>query len=101
MALSEPQGRKSLPLCWIGVLRIRRLDPIAESSELAEHSSSAPLLRLFGNGWAPFFVTDSLVQDQPDQATLSMGNGPDGLIMSQAWDRAAIHHLEDASFSPG
>ena len=27
-----------------------------------------------------------------------MGNGPDGLIVSQAWDRAAIHDLEDASF---
>jgi hypothetical protein len=30
-----------------------------------------------------------------------MGNGPDGLIMSQARDGAAIHDLEDASFAPG
>ena len=30
-----------------------------------------------------------------------MGNGPDGLIMSQARDRAAIDNLEDASFGPG
>jgi|SRR5271167_211134 len=30
-----------------------------------------------------------------------MGNGPDGLIMSQARDRAAIHDLEDAAFGPG
>jgi hypothetical protein len=56
---------------------------------------------LFGDGWAPFFVTDSLVQDQPDQPTLSMGNGPDGLIMSQSRDGAVIHNLEDASFGPG
>jgi hypothetical protein len=56
---------------------------------------------LFGDSWAPFFVTDSLVQDQPDQATLSMGNGPDGLIVSQVRDRAAIHNIEDASFRPG
>ena len=38
------------------------------------------------------------MQDQPDQPTLSMGNGPDGLIMSQARDRAAIDNLEDTSF---
>ena len=30
-----------------------------------------------------------------------MGNGPDGLIMSQARDRAAIDKFEDASFGPG
>ena len=30
-----------------------------------------------------------------------MGNGPDGLLMSQARDRAAVHDLEDASFGPG
>src|SRR5258706_5409520 len=43
----------------------------------------------------------SVVQDQPDQATLSMGNGPDGLVVSQARDRAAIHNVEDTSFGPG
>jgi hypothetical protein len=91
---------KSLRLCLAG-LRIRRFDPIAEASELADHSRGALLLGLFGDRRAPFFVTNSLVQDQPDQATLSMGNGPDGLVMSQARDRAARHHLEDASFGPG
>jgi len=30
-----------------------------------------------------------------------MGNRPDGLVMSQARDRAAIRNLEDASFGPG
>jgi hypothetical protein len=90
-------GRKS-PSCLITRLRILWVDPVAEVSELPDHSRSALLLRLFGDGWAPFFVTDSLVQDQPDQSTLSMSNGPDGLIMSQARDRAAIHDLEDASF---
>jgi len=43
----------------------------------------------------------SLVQDQPDEATLSMGNRSDGLIMPEARDRAAIDNLEDASFGPG
>jgi len=64
------------------VLRIRWFDPIAEASQLPDHSRGAPLLRLFGDVWAPFFVTDSLVQDQPNQPTLSMGNRPDGLIMT-------------------
>ena len=94
------QGRKSLRLCLAG-LRIGRFDPIAEAAELPDHSCGALLLRLFGDGWAPFFVTDSLVQDQPDQPTLSMGNGPNGLIVSQARHRAAIHNLEDASFGSG
>jgi hypothetical protein len=38
------------------------------------------------------------MQDQPDQATLSMGDDPDGLIMSEARDTTAIDNLEDASF---
>ncbi len=81
--------------------RIRWFDPIAEASELPDHSRSAPLFRLFGDGGPSFFVTESLMQDQPDQPTLSMGKGPDGLIMSEARDRAAIDNLEDASFGLG
>jgi hypothetical protein len=38
------------------------------------------------------------MQDQPDQATLSMGDDPDGLIMSEARDTTAIDDLEDTSF---
>jgi hypothetical protein len=94
------QARKSLRLCLPG-LRIRWIDPIAEAAELPDHSPPAPLFRLFGDGWAAFFVTGSLVQDQPDQPTLSMGNGPDRLIVSKARDGAAIHDFEDASFGPG
>ncbi|SRR6266436_1603315 len=30
-----------------------------------------------------------------------MGNGPDGLIVSQTRDRATIHDFEDASFGSG
>src|SRR5208283_1830716 len=94
------QSRKSLRLCFVG-LRNRWIDPIAQTPELPDDSRRAPLFRLFGDGWAAFFVTDSLVQDQPDQPTLSMGNGPDGLIVSQARDGAAIYDFEDASFGPG
>jgi hypothetical protein len=38
------------------------------------------------------------MQDQPNQATLSMRNDPDGLIMSEARNATAIDDLEDASF---
>ena len=99
-ACSPHRLEKSLRLCLAG-LRIRCFDPIAEASELPDHSRRAPLFRLFGNGRAPFFVTDSLVQDEPDQPALSMGNRSNGLIMSQARDRAAIDNLEDASFGSG
>ena len=74
-------------------MRIREFDPIAEPTEVADHLPSAKLLRSFGNRWAPFFITDSLVQDQPDQPTQSMGNDPDGLVVSESRDRATIHNF--------
>src|SRR5262245_45703685 len=92
MMLEELQARKSLRLCLAG-LRFRRFDPIAETSELPDHLPRAELLRSFGDRWAPLFVTDSLVQDEPDQPTLTMGDRPDGLIMSQSRDGAAIHNI--------
>jgi transposase len=73
-------------------------DPVAEASQLPDDSGRALLLRLFGDGWAPFFVADSLVQDQPDQPTLSMGNDSDSLLMSETRYRAAIDNLENTSF---
>jgi len=94
------QARKSLRWCLAG-LRVGWFDPIAEVSELSEHSGRALLLRLFGDRWAPFFVSNSLVQDQPDQATLSMRNGSDGLCVPKTRYHSAIHNFEDASFGPG
>ena len=85
LMLEELQARKSLRLCMAG-LRMRWFDPIAKASELPDHSCRALLLRLLGDSWTPFFVTNSSVQDQPDQSTLSMGNGPDGLIVSETRD---------------
>jgi hypothetical protein len=82
-------------------MKIRRFDPIAEASEVPDHLPSAKLLRSLGDRRAPLFVTDSLVQDQPDQPTLSMGNDPDGLIVSESRDRAAIYNFENASFGSG
>jgi hypothetical protein len=71
-------------------LRVRRFDPIAEASELPNHSPRALISGSFGDCWAPFVVTGSLMEDQPEQTTLSMRNDPDGLIMSEARDATAI-----------
>src|SRR5262249_963508 len=60
---------------------------------------SAPLFRSFADGGATFFVTNSIVQDLPNETTLPMGNGPDRLFMPQAGYRAAIDGLEDRSLS--
>jgi hypothetical protein len=66
----------------LGLVEDSRFDPISEASELPNHLPSAQLLRSFGHGWAAFLMTDSVVQDQPDQSTLSMSDGSDGLIVS-------------------
>jgi len=79
--LEELQGRKSRHWRLAG-LRTRRFDAIAEGSELPNHLPCAELLRSFCDCWAAFFVLCSLVQDQPDQPTQSMGDDPDGLIVS-------------------
>jgi len=79
-------------------LRIRQFDSIAQISELPNHSPRALIPGSYGDCWASFFVTGSLMQNQPDQTTLSMSNDADGLIMSEARDATAIDDLEDASF---
>src|SRR6516225_7661765 len=53
--------RKSLRLCLAG-LRLWCFDPIAEASELPDHSGRTPLPRLFGDRGAPFFVPDADTQ---------------------------------------
>src|SRR5215470_3631035 len=53
----EQQGRKSHPLRVSG-LRIGQFDSVAELAELAAHSRGACLAGLFGDGWAPFLVSN-------------------------------------------
>ena len=91
------QGRKSLRLCLAG-LGVGWFDAIAQTSELPNHSPRALVPGLLGDCRAPFFVRGCLMQDQPDQTTLSMGDDPDGLIVSEARDTTAIDNLEDTSF---
>jgi hypothetical protein len=41
------------------------------------------------------------MENNPDEATNPMGNGPDGLIVSQARYQSAIDNLENGSFRLG
>jgi hypothetical protein len=50
---------------------------------------------------ATFFVTDSWCRISQISRHCRWANRPDSLIMSQAWDVATIHNLEDASFGSG
>src|SRR5216684_2287187 len=88
----------SLCLCRIGRLRSSRYHSVAEESEFPDHLRSASFPRSFAHRRTPFFVSNSLVQNQPDQPTMPMGDRPDGLVVSQARHQTAIHCLEDASF---
>jgi len=96
--LEELESRKSLRWCLAG-LRIREFDPIAEATEVADHLPSAKLLRSFGNRWGPVLHNGLGGAGTPNQPTQSMGNDPDGLIVSESRDRATIYNFEDASSS--
>src|SRR5260370_29011092 len=88
------QGRKS------GYLRriAQRVDPISETAQFADHSSGALSPRPLVYGRTSFLITHAAVQDDPDQPTQPVGNGPDGLLVSQTRHQPTIHNLEDASF---
>ncbi len=100
MMLEELQGRKSLH--WgLALFRSGWFDLISEVSEFAKHLPSAQLLRSLAKPGAAFFISHSFVQNQPDQTALSMGNGPDCLIVPKARNHPAIDDFNDTSFRPG
>jgi hypothetical protein len=83
-----PNRVENLPRsCWIAQLN-SRFDPVAEESEFSDHFRGAALRRVSAHRWAPFVVTDSLVQNQPDEPTKPITNCANGLIVSQARHQA-------------
>src|SRR5712692_3571961 len=90
-------GSKIRLSCWSSY----RFHSIAEAAKFPNHSISAPASGLCVHCGASFFVTHTLVQNDPNQATKPMGNGPDGLIVSQARHQSAIDDLENGSFRLG
>src|SRR4029453_14565292 len=70
-----------------------QFDPIAEASELPDHSGRPVSLRLLAQGWASFLVPDALVQDHPDQAAQPVGDQADRLRVPEPRHIAAIEEL--------
>ena len=63
---------------------------IAETSQFADHLARTHLPRLVADGRLPFLVSHALVQDLPDQSTEAVGDGPNRLGMSEAWDDSTV-----------
>jgi hypothetical protein len=66
------------------LLKIRGFNSISETSELPDHLGGAPLLGFFGDCRAPFFVTNSIVEELPDEEALPTRNHSDSLFVSEA-----------------
>src|SRR5713101_3808790 len=90
-------GSKIRLSCWSSY----RFHSIAEAAKFPNHSISAPASGLCVHCGASFFVTHTLVQNDPNQTTKPMGNGTDGLIVSQARHKSGIDDLENGSFRLG
>ena len=68
---------------------------IAETSQFADHLARTHFLRLCADGRPAFLVPHALVQDLPDQSTESVGDGPNRLGMSEAWDDPTVDDGKD------
>ena len=66
---------------------------ITEAAEFPDHLRRASLGSRFGDGRPTFLVGDAVMENLPDEATQAMGDGADGLRMSETHDEPAIHEL--------
>src|ERR1035437_7634220 len=71
---------------------------IAELVEFPDHPCCACAFGLGTYRRTPLLVAHPLVQNQPKQSAKPMGNGPDGLLVSQARQQPVKCHFEYASF---
>src|SRR5688572_16302245 len=67
----------------------------AETAQFADHLARTHFLRLCADGRPAFLVPHALVQDLPDQSTESVGDGPNRLGMSEAWDDLTVDDGKD------
>src|SRR5216684_3066516 len=72
---------------------------IAEPLECLDHSGSTGALRLGTYRRAAFLIADPLMQNHPEQSAESMGNGPDGLLVSQTRLQFAKCDFKSAAFN--
>ena len=73
-------------------------DPVAETSEFADHLCGAALGARFGHRWPTLLVYDAVVEELPDQPTETVRDGADCLCMSESDDEAPIHEFKDTAF---
>src|ERR1700693_3437729 len=71
---------------------------IAEGFEFLDHAGRTPALGLGAYRGAPFLVADTPMQNHPEQSAKSMGDGPDGLLVSHAREQPLKRHLKYAPF---
>src|ERR1035437_2658261 len=71
---------------------------IAELVEFPDHPRCACAFGLGTYRRTPLLVAHPLVQNQPKQSAKPMGNGPDGLLVSQARQQPVKCHFEYAPF---
>src|ERR1039457_6845276 len=71
---------------------------IAELLEFPDHACGPCAFGLGTHRRTPFLVADPLMEDQPEQLAEPMGDGPDGLFVSQPRQQAMKCHFKYASF---
>ena len=71
---------------------------IAEFLEFPDHARSADPFGLGAHRWTPFLVANPVMQDHPKQLAKPMGDGPDGLLVSQPRQQAVKCHFKYAPF---
>src|ERR1039457_5623904 len=81
---ASSQGRKTSRSCRVPRWEWSAFYAIAELFELLDHSGSARTLGFGAHLRAPFFVAYPLMQNHPEQSIKSVGDGPNGLLVSQA-----------------
>jgi hypothetical protein len=70
---------------------------VAKASEFSDHSCCASSSRFLAHSRTPFVVTQTLMQNLPDQPAETMGDCPDGLFETEARQQPPKHNLEDAT----
>src|ERR1039457_6599020 len=92
------QGRKTpRSSCRVACWKWSSFYAIAVLLELLDHSGNARALGFGAHLRAPFLVADPPVQNYPEQSVKSVGDGPDGLFVSQARQQLPKRDVKDAA----
>src|SRR6516162_5175031 len=102
--LSEPGSKNCLGDSDVSQLRLSircrydRLNEITKVAQIADHLRHTTLRSVPSDGWATLFVSDALVQNQPDQSAYAMCNSSDRLRVPEPRHETFIDEFKDTSF---